>query len=423
MSKDAAPGPGLDGIRDLLRAGQVDQADALVDAVLARNADDVRALYFRGVIANRRRDFPGAITALQRALATVPGAPLAWLALGNAHARSEHYAQAAEAYRQVIALEPGWADAHYNLGLMRKRIGDQRGAAQSLHTAWTLDPMLFDAAKQCIATVAQMIRTEAIETSCAMIALPARPPSVSIVICSIDDAKLGRVAPLYRTLFASVPHEIVAIRDARSLAEAYNRAVAASTADVVVLSHDDVDVRTPDFAARLLCHLDAADVIGIVGSTQMAGPAIGWAGHPHLRGWITHHAPGDAGWRVDVLDPRPVAERLVLLDGVFLAARRDVFAKLPFDSVTFDGFHLYDVDWTYRASRGGLRLTAAGDLELVHASRGAYHDAWQRYADRFCAKHALATSPPAESSFFGATLDNAAQVRLFFAELSRLSSR
>lgn len=251
MSNDAAPGPGLDGIRELLRAGQVDQADALVETVLARNADDAQALYFRGIIANRRRDFAGAITALQRAVANLPGAPLAWLALGNAYARSEHDAQAAEAYREVIALEPGWADAHYNLGLMRKRIGDQGAAAQSLHTAWTLDPMLFDAAKQCIATVAQMVRTVAIESSCAMIALPASPPSVNIVICSIDDAKLGRVVSLYRTLFASVPHQIVAIRDARSLAEAYNRAVAASTADVVVLSHDDIDVLASDCRAAV----------------------------------------------------------------------------------------------------------------------------------------------------------------------------
>jgi hypothetical protein len=281
--------------------------------------------------------------------------------------------------------------------------------------------MLFDAAKQCVATLAQIVRDGATEAGGSTIALPTAPPSVSIVICSIDDHKLERIVALYRSLFAGVPHEIISIRDARSLAEAYNRAVAASGADIVVLSHDDVDVLAPDFAARLLRHLGSVDVVGVVGSTHVAGPAVGWSGHPHLRGWITHHAAGDAAWSVDVLDPRPVAHDLVLLDGVFLAARRDVFARLPFDADLFDGFHLYDVDWSFRAARSGLRLAAAGDLELVHASRGGYDDAWQRYADRFVAKHALAPAPPAPSSFFGASLDSAVQARAFFAELALLS--
>jgi Tfp pilus assembly protein PilF len=413
--------PPLDTARDLLRRGDVAEAAAIVEATLSRSPDDADALYLRGLVANRQRDFPAAIEALRRGIASRPAAPLPWLALGNAYARSDDFMQAAMAYREVIAREPEWADAHYNLGLMLKRLGDPAAGMRSLYAAWLLDPMLFDAARQCIATVAQMARSGSVETVSATLALPAAPPSVSIVVCSIDETKLERVLTLYRRLFAAIPHEIIAIRDARSLAEAYNRAVATSGADVVVLSHDDVDVLAPDFAARLLSHLNTCDVVGIVGSTRMTGPAIGWSGHPHLRGWITHHAPGDVEWRVDVLHPRPVAEGLMSLDGVFLAARREVFAKLPFDAVTFDGFHLYDVDWTYRAASEGMRLTAVGDLELVHASRGTYHDAWQRYADRFSAKHALAPVPPTESAFFGATLENAAQARAFFAQLSLLS--
>jgi hypothetical protein len=65
-----------------------------------------------------------------------------------------------------------------------------------------------------------------------------------------------------------------------------------------------------------------------------------------LRGWITHRVPDSVNWQVDVLDPRPVAGDIVLLDGVLLAGKRDAFQAIPFDDVNFDGFHLADLDWS-----------------------------------------------------------------------------
>jgi tetratricopeptide (TPR) repeat protein len=413
--------PMLFRVRELLRQGAVQDADVLVNAVLARAPTDADALYLRGVIANRRRDHGAAIAALRQAIAVRPDMALAWLALGNAYLRLEQFGAAAEAYRAVLAREPGWADAHFNLGLVRKRQGERLAAARALHAAWLLDPMMFEAAKQCVATIADCVRHG--EAWAAPVSIHDDPvrKAFTIVLCSIDDAKHDRVVALYRRLFAGIAHEIVSIRNARSLAEAYNDAIANSTGDIVVLSHDDIDVLATDFAARLSRQLRDFDAVGVVGSTRMGGPAVGWSGHPFLRGWITHHASADAAWSVDLLDPRGAADDIAILDGVLLAARREVFAAVPFDAETFDGFHLYDIDWSYRASRAGFRLGVASELLVVHASRGAYDAAWQRYADRFCAKYNAGSTPPATSSFFGSSLDSADQVRAFYALLTALS--
>jgi Tfp pilus assembly protein PilF len=405
--------------RELLRQDSVDAADALVHGALAHDPDDPEALYMSGVIANRRRDHASAIVALQRVIVIRPDAALAWLALGTAFARSEQLVAAAQAYRAAIAREPQWADAHFNLGLVLKRQGDLPAATRALHTAWLRDPMLFDAAKQCVATIADRVRRGETSSARALDIDNGSRHSVTIVLCSIDTVKHDRAVALYRRLFSHVPHEIVAVRNARSLAETYNWAVACSVADVVLLSHDDIDVLALDFAARIFARLKDYDALGVVGSTRMNGPAVGWSGHPHLRGWITHHAPDDATWRVDILDPRPVAGNIMVLDGVLLAAHRKVLTAVPFDAEAFDGFHLYDIDWSYRAARAGFRLGVAGDLLLVHASRGQYGATWQHYADRFCAKHAVGT-PPAASSFFGATLDSPEHVRAFYALLARV---
>jgi len=281
--------------------------------------------------------------------------------------------------------------------------------------------MMFEAAKQCVATIADCVRRG--EAWAAPVSTHYDPVRMkfTVVVCSIDDAKHDRVVALYRRLFADVAHEIVSIRNARSLAGAYNEAIANGKGDIVLLSHDDIDVLAPDFAARLSRQLRDFDAVAVVGSARMDGPAVGWSGHPYLRGWITHHAPADATWSVDVLDPHVAAGDIAILDGVLLAARREVFAAVPFDAETFDGFHLYDIDWSYRASRAGFRLGVAGELLVVHASRGAYDAAWQRYADRFCAKHDAGGAPARISSFFGASLDSADQVRTFYALLAALS--
>jgi len=167
--------------------------------------------------------------------------------------------------------------------------------------------------------------------------------------------------------------------------------------------------------------LRSFDVLGVVGSTRADGPTVGWSGHPHLRGWITHHSPAEARWQVDLLDHRAVAAGISVLDGVFLAARRDVLRGVPFDAEVFDGFHVGDVDWSLRAARAGFRLGVAADLGLVHASRGNYDATWERYAERFSVKHSLGAKPPAPSFFFGAKLDSADEVRAFFDLLRGLA--
>lgn len=422
VNSDGATGALQFRVRELLRQGALEDADALVAAVLARAPADADALYMCGVIANRRRDHGAAIAALQQAISIRPDMALAWLAVGNAYLRLDQLASAEEAYRAVVAREPGWADAHFNLGLVLKRKGDRLAAASALRAAWLHDPMMFEAAKQCVATVADCVRHGDTRAKPVLTHDDSVRNTFTIVLCSIDDTKHDRVVALYRRLFADAGHEIISIRNARSLAEAYNEAIANGTGDIVLLSHDDIDVLAPDFATRLSRQLRDFDAVGVVGSVRMDGPAVGWSGHPNLRGWITHHAPIDVAWSVDVLDPRGVAGDIASLDGVLLAARREVFAAVPFDAETFDGFHLYDVDWSYRASRAGFRLGITGELLVVHASRGVYDVAWQRYAERFCAKHNAGGSPSATSAFFGAKLDSADQVRAFYALLGELSN-
>jgi glycosyl transferase family 2 len=219
-------------------------------------------------------------------------------------------------------------------------------------------------------------------------------PEVSIVVCSIDAGKFARVSANYRALYADRAIEIVGIHDARSLAEGYNRGIARARGARLILSHDDIEILSPDFAARVGRHLDAFDLIGIAGATRLVAGKWAAAGDPYVFTLVTSPDPEHGGYATMMLGGGAlVVPGIAALDGVFMALRREVAAAIPFDAGTFDGFHLYDLDFSFRAHRAGFRLAVCRDLVLIHESTGSYDAAWEEYKRRFEAKHRAALAP------------------------------
>jgi GT2 family glycosyltransferase len=110
-------------------------------------------------------------------------------------------------------------------------------------------------------------------------------------------------------------------------------------------------------------------------------------GHPHVHGACA--APGPQGqvmmglYGVD----GPWVAGVEALDGMFIAARRQAWSSVRFDESTFDGFHGYDVDFTYSAAKQGLRVGVGNGFLVLHQSAGNYGERWQHYRARFLAKH------------------------------------
>jgi GT2 family glycosyltransferase len=106
----------------------------------------------------------------------------------------------------------------------------------------------------------------------------------------------------------------------------------------------------------------------------------------------------------------PLVTGVAALDGVFVACRRDAAAAVPYDEATFDGFHLYDLDVSYRAHRAGFRLAVACDLGIVHESKGDFGAEWSRYAARFRTKFPELSAVQGSPHFYAARVPTAADV-------------
>ncbi|HVN35313.1 MAG TPA: glycosyltransferase [Casimicrobiaceae bacterium] len=358
-------------------------ADSLASArrwVSAQPADpDAHRLLAQS--AFRLHDHRLAATAFEAAERVGGGVACAFNA-GNAWSAAGDHPRAIEAWTR--AWRAGVAAAATPLARAFVAAGDLRAAVRTYREIAQRDATAYDAV-QAIVTLADAEDAEPAPALPLPQAGSFAPPSLlSFVVCSIDAVKLAAFSSMVAQRWAGRAHEVVPITDARSLCEGYLRGLAKSRGDAVVFCHDDIDLLAPDVAERVALHLTSHELVGAAGTTRVSGPAVLWSGHPWIHGWVTHRLPGEADYEPSFLSlEAPVVPGAQALDGVFIACRREVVERIGFDARTFDGFHLYDLDFTYRAFLDGRRLAVACDLGLVHASKGRFDIAWHRDAERF----------------------------------------
>ena len=212
---------------------------------------------------------------------------------------------------------------------------------------------------------------------------------LSFVINSIDAAKFASVSGGIARAMAGAPHEIVGVHDARSMCDGYRRGLARSRGDAVVFCHDDIELLMPDLAVRIARHLERFDVFAPVGARKLVSMNYMDAGAEYLYGAMTGPTPDRRGLSTGFFggETREI-DGIVALEGIFIVARRNAATALGWDAETFDGWHGYDADFSFRAHLAGWRVGVVLDLAIVHDSGGSYDDSYLRAMGRFAAKHA-----------------------------------
>ena len=307
-------------------------------------------------------------------------------------------------------------------GVALREAREWRAAILAFRRSARANPLHFDSTHAAVTTLATAIESGAppLFPRAGGRAARERGP-ISIVVCSIDAARLAAMRASYLEALAGREHQLVVIGDARSLSEGYARGLAAARHPTVVFSHDDVELLSPHAFDAFDEALERHDVAGIAGATRVAGPAVLWAGHPHLHGWVAY--PAGAAFKANLFSLEAgVTGGVQALDGLIFAARREAALAVGFDAATFDGFHFYDLDFTYRAHLAGLRLAVTTGLTALHASEGSFDDDWRRYAERFVAKFPGVRGPKGEHFAFSARLSSRESVARFYEELRGLAA-
>ena len=215
---------------------------------------------------------------------------------------------------------------------------------------------------------------------------------ISIIIASKNQKDLERCKQSIKQTIG-VPYEVIVTENADGavgLAEVYNRNAKKAKYNFLLFLHEDTEFKTNNWGVMLvnLLRKDDVGVIGIAGSTYMAANGS-WISPkvPFIKGRIVHACERDnTKEQVELFSEEEGNFEVVVLDGVFLAAKKSIVEEIPFDEETFTKFHFYDIDFSLRVARK-YKVMVTTDILLKHYSGGGYDEQWWFFRERFLRKH------------------------------------
>jgi len=230
---------------------------------------------------------------------------------------------------------------------------------------------------------------------------------ISIIVCSRQPAS-WLLHENHAKMTIGVPCEYIRIDNTqdtfKSLCAAYNEGVRRAKGDILVFMHEDASLETRDWGKVVEEKLQDKTIglLGLCGTQYFFADNYEWvaADRPYLKGWIIHPQalieralPDVKEWAPEndflmmKFDPTHVDADVVALDGVFLAARREVFDKVKWDDETFDNYHFYDMDISMQIRESGYRVVSTTDIFLIHYTGGVYfNETIKKYGQRFLEK-------------------------------------
>ncbi len=197
---------------------------------------------------------------------------------------------------------------------------------------------------------------------------------ISIIICS----KFENISQVLRKNIEEtigVHYEIVIIDNSKSqysIFSAYNKGVSLSKHPYLCFIHEDVIFKTQNWGKNLIEHLKdkKTGVIGVAGgkiATRI--PASWWTVGPGYKNLVQHYKKKNTIATETVNDQTNIKQQVVVLDGVFLSLRKELFDTIRFDE-ELTGFHAYDHDITIQSVMAGYKNYVVFDILLEHFSEG-----------------------------------------------------
>lgn len=208
---------------------------------------------------------------------------------------------------------------------------------------------------------------------------------LSIIICSVSPERLSAIRNnIGRTV--GVEYEIIAVDNRERnmpIARVYNEGAVRAAYPYLFFVHEDVVFHTGGWGAFVEERLSKPDcgVIGFAGSTVKLSAYSGWYQFPDCSRSLLFQAGIDDSPRLDAwhvhLD-RPF-EEVVVVDGLGMFVRKDVWSEYPFDEQMLTGFHCYDLDFSLQiAASGKYRNYVCSSPKVIveHDSAGSFREDW-----------------------------------------------
>jgi hypothetical protein len=219
---------------------------------------------------------------------------------------------------------------------------------------------------------------------------------LSIIICSANTRLQEQVKQNIADTIG-IPYELLIWDNQQSnkgICEVYNTMAQQASFPYICFMHEDVLFTTKNWGTLLTTIFrqdEAIGLIGVAGSKYKSKVWSGWyCGHNELDCMhLIHRTNGQDHTLLSPVNNRQQLHEVVCIDGVFIVARKQVWDRVRFDEGLLKGFHLYDIDFSLRASKI-TKVVVTMQLPLIHitAAGGDYSDRWVKETMLFHTKKA-----------------------------------
>lgn len=195
---------------------------------------------------------------------------------------------------------------------------------------------------------------------------------VSIVILGYDDKHWDACISSIKDSTPKNLYELILIdnRDNKyNIFTGYNYGVSQSTTNTIVFIHEDVRFKDSKWLSKLNTVLSGdVGTVGVIGSKTLKKNLTWWDSEKqHRYGKIIH---GDRNIVTQLEKVSQNGVEVVSVDGVFLATTRSCFNSVGgFDTHTYEGFHLYDIDYCVACRAKGYKVKVV-DILIQHLYTG-----------------------------------------------------
>ncbi len=131
--------------KDLMRAGQLAEAEQKFNRILARVPHDPDTLHLLGLIRFQAGNHEEAVNYIKKAIAHAQPNEDYLHNLGQIYNMTAEFAHASECFRQALDINPDYPDAHLNLGTALQGLGQLDDAVASYEKALAIKPDYLEA--------------------------------------------------------------------------------------------------------------------------------------------------------------------------------------------------------------------------------------------------------------------------------------
>lgn len=209
------------------------------------------------------------------------------------------------------------------------------------------------------------------------------------IICT-RDKNLKSITTTLVNILSSYGVDVKLLVNQSSIFSAYAKGIKICKAgpdDIFILCHDDLEILSTKeefIAALAICSFKETGIVGPAGTTDLGKNAVWWD-HERWhrgkhRGMVNHRKPN-----FHTTEYGPYGQ-VVVLDGLFLAARKEVWEHVTLDQPEFfeGNWDFYDILYTTRAHILGYKNCAV-PIKLVHDSSGEVdgRESWHKNREAF----------------------------------------